>query len=140
MTPRQLEKTTEHSSQAALFCWAALNRTACPPLADMFAIPNGGSRGDTRESARIVGGQLKAEGVKPGVSDIFLPEPVGTHHGLFVEMKRKDGGEESKEQRDFGTRMQAKGYAYAVCHGWEQAALTIMSYLQHAGASYDVEI
>lgn len=140
MRPQQIEKTTEHSSQAALFCWAALNRHACPPLADMFAIPNGGSRGDTKESARIVGGNLKAEGVKAGVSDVLLPEPVGNRHGLFIEMKRKDGGTESKEQRAFGTAMQAKGYGYAVCHGWESAARTIMDYLQHAGASYDVEI
>lgn len=140
LTPRAIEKTTESSSQRAFFAWAALNKAACPPLADMYAIPNGGSRGDTKESAQIVGGNLKAEGVKPGVSDIFLPEPVGNLHGLYIEMKRRDGGEESKEQKDFGARMIAKGYGYAVCHGWEQAAVTAMNYLQHAGAFYDVEI
>lgn len=132
MTPEQLAAPgTEHAEQVALFQWAALNAKQYPQLRRMFAIPNGGSRGDTERSARIVGARMKAEGVRPGVSDIFLPAPVGNYHGLFIEMKRKDGGEESKEQKAFGADMLAAGYGYACCHGWEQARDTIIDYLTH---------
>jgi len=133
VTPEQLAKPgTEHAEQVALFAWAAFHVKQHPALAHMFAIPNGGSRGDTQRSARIVGSRMKAEGVRPGVSDIFLPEPVGIYHGLFIEMKRKDGGEESKEQKTFGASMRRKGYGYACCHGWEAARDVITAYLTHA--------
>ena len=83
-TPESLAKAgSEHAEQTALFCWAALPevRAEYPVLELMFAIPNGGERN------KIVAGNLKAEGVKAGVLDIFLPVPSKGWHGLFIEMK-----------------------------------------------------
>ncbi len=100
--PDQLAKSgTEHGEQSALFCWANVariygfdvaNRFAegekfdfqalptglpvVPELAWLHAIPNGGSRGDDEKTRAIRGGALKAEGVKSGVADVFLPVPI----------------------------------------------------------------
>ena len=65
----------------------------------VFAIPNGGSR-DRREAARMT-----AQGVKPGVPDLFIPRAAGKFHGLFIEMA-----------------------AYA-CYGFDNARLVIEKYL-----------
>jgi len=35
--------------------------------------------------------KLKKEGVKRGIPDIFLPCARGGSHGLFIEMKARDG-------------------------------------------------
>jgi hypothetical protein len=125
VTPDQLAKSgSEHGEQRALFAWLAWaelygfeaawdDRTyagtwepglvtyAVPELRWCHAIPNGGSRGDDKRSRAIQGGKLKAEGVKPGVLDVFLPvvvrgavsgapEPLRCiiYAGLYVEMKR----------------------------------------------------
>lgn len=129
MTPESLIKpsSTEHMHQVALFAWAALHREQYPQLRWMFAIPNGGSRGDAK-SAAIVGGMLKAEGVRPGVSDIFLPAPTGYYHGLFIEMK-KPGGKPQQNQLDFGAAMEANHYKFAICDHWEKARDLIIAYL-----------
>ena len=66
ITPEQLAANpSEHSQQAALFCWAAQHVGSIPELALLFAIPNGGKRD------KITGARMRAEGVKPGVPDIF---------------------------------------------------------------------
>src|SRR5882757_9184256 len=100
ITPEMIAGDSESSQQKALFAWAADNVGKYPALAYMFAIPNGGLR-DVRTATN-----LKAEGVKAGVLDIFLPRSIKTspynistsYHGCFIEMKRekyrthKDGG------------------------------------------------
>jgi len=83
VTPEQLAKNgSEAGNQAALFCQFALHFDQYPELKTAFAIPNGGKR-DLREAAN-----MKAQGVKAGVYDVFIPVPRGPWHGLFVEMKR----------------------------------------------------
>lgn len=119
MTPEQIAKgKSEHAQQAALFCWAA----AYPELRWMFAIPNGGTRD------RITAGKLKAEGVKAGVADIFLP--VGKHSvmGLWIEMKNSTG-KPSDKQIEFRNDMLKNGYGHVICYGWEAARDTIVSYM-----------
>lgn len=154
-SPWSLSKSgTEHGEQAALFCFISVAarfgwEAACDELsytergyaeahpsavamADLswvFAVPNGGSRGDNQRSAQIVGAQMKAEGVKRGVSDLFVPIPRHGLSGLFIEMKRADGGTESKEQKAFGAAMQGFGFGYMVCHGWIAAANAIMAWM-----------
>ena len=72
------------------------------------------------------------EGMKAGVPDIFLPVPKGENHGLFIEMKRRKYGKLSKEQADWMEKLSGKGYACAVCFGWQAAAETIEAYLNGA--------
>ena len=65
-------KLTEHRIQAGLFKWFKLASARHPELALLFAIPNGGARDP------ITGAMLKAEGVKRGVPDLFLPSQPGS--------------------------------------------------------------
>lgn len=134
MEPEKLAKSgTEDGEQAALFCWAAneMAEGRYLMLKWMFAIPNGGSRGSSKADAMIVGGRLKATGVKAGVSDIFLPWPLHNCNGLFIEMKRADGvpSDVSKVQKEFGAAVQNNGYGFVVCYGWQQARDVLLQYL-----------
>ncbi|MFZ2447513.1 MAG: VRR-NUC domain-containing protein [Syntrophobacteraceae bacterium] len=123
MNQKRFARTgTEHQHQAALFEWAAIAARRYPELSLMFAIPNGGHRN------RVVAAKLKAEGVKPGVSDLMLPVPRGGWHGLFIEMK-KPGGKASKDQTAFGAGVTEQGYRFMVCDDWEKARGMIVSYL-----------
>jgi len=120
----------EHSQQVALFMWVALiGVRQYPELSLLFAIPNGGAR-DVR-----VARKLKAEGVKAGVPDLFLPVGRGGWHGLFVEMKtparkpkRNGKGGVSDEQAAFGEKVQEQGYGWCVCYGWEGARDVLLAY------------
>lgn len=115
---------SEGEEQATLFHWAAMQQSEYPELALLFHIPNGGKRGKA-EAARF-----KMEGVKAGVPDLFLPVAVGKHHGMFIEMKRVDGGKVSREQAEWGERLKEQGYAWTVCRGWQEAAGALVEYLE----------
>lgn len=165
MTPDQLAKSgTEHAIQRAFFAWLALAanfgfapakdicegrlcakdaRGATPnyPELQLFhAIPNGGARD------KITAGKLKAEGVKSGVLDTFLPvskpytvaelgKPRHTYSyaGLYIEFKKadrkntRDGGL-SPEQQAFGDGVAAQGYCWRVAYSWREAANVVMLY------------
>ena len=123
---------TEHSQQTALFMWA------CSPdnpyvelLKWMHAIPNGGKR--SQATAAI----LKAEGVKRGIGDVFLPLARGDYHGLYLEMKRprtskRQAGTTSDVQDDFKAYCHANLFGYAVCYTYADAKAMIISYVNHA--------
>lgn len=114
----------EHQEQVALFRWAELNKRKHPALALMFAIPNGGHR------HIAVARKLKAEGVKAGVPDIFLPWPALQSRnacGLFVEMKAK-GGKVSDSQAEWKDLL-SEFYQVVVCWSWTEAAAAICEYL-----------
>lgn len=117
----------EGEEQATLFSWAAMKRGKYPELDLLFHIPNGGSRGKA-EAARF-----KAEGVKPGVPDLFLPVARGPYHGLFIEMKRKKGGKVSDNQKAWIAALTVQGYLAVVCYGWKDAASLIEDYLDEKG-------
>lgn len=154
LRPEQLARNnSEHGHQAALFSWAAIAHLygleaarlwafenqplptrdkEAPPVVPclrwLHAIPNGGSRGDTDTSRRIAGGQMKAEGVKPGVSDVFLPMPGRRYAGLYIEMKTTNG-EVSEKQAEFLTFVSSVGYSAYVCWSWIEAVEVIEAYL-----------
>ena len=114
----------EGEEQATLMSWARMQRWRWPGELDLlFHIPNGGARSKS-EAARF-----KAEGVKAGVPDLFLPVPRGEYHGLFIELKRQAGGRLSDEQKEWIPALQAQGYRVEVCKGWEAAVKVIEDYL-----------
>jgi hypothetical protein len=114
---------SEHAQQVAVFVWAALNFEKYPELRLMFAIPNGGERN------KIVAANLKAEGVRAHVPDIFLPVPRARWHGLFIEMK-KVGGRVDPGQDEFINKLREQKYGACVCVGWQEAVQTITNYLE----------
>jgi hypothetical protein len=121
----------EHEHQVALIRWA--QHVTLAPAADiepgakvidyLLAIPNGGKRASPREGAR-----LKAEGVKPGVSDLLLPIRRGGYAGLWLELKAP-GKKPNPLQREWIDRMGRAGYYATWCDDWQKAAAIIQVYL-----------
>lgn len=166
MTPDELCKSgKEHGNQAALFCWSAcaaqfgfeyasddfaynlVTRNSLswkpgfgqpypvPVLSRLHVIHNQG-HGDA-----IRGARAKAEGVKAGVPDIFLPVPRlenggAWFAGLYIELKQekyrthKDGGV-SEKQSEWIDYLRGAGYCVEVAYGWREAAQAITKYLKH---------
>jgi len=115
-------KQLEHIQQQHLMRWAKLSEGKYPMLELLFAIPNGGQR----SLATAV--KLKAEGVKAGVPDLFLPYPNNKYHGLFIEMKIK-GNKPTALQRDWLAALAKQGYHSKVCYDSQEAIDTILAYL-----------
>lgn len=111
---------TELSEHFKFMKWASLNWRIRDYI---FHIPNGG-KFDPK-----LGGKLKAMGVRKGVSDFFIPLPVGSKLGLWIELKRVKGGKLSEEQADWLQRMLGVGYDAAVCCGADEAIKCVEQYL-----------
>ena len=123
-------KHREDMEQCALMQWARITRHNGGVIADwLIAIPNGGKR-NAGEAAR-----MKKQGVKAGVSDLFLALPAKRFHGLWIEMKAPEtntspAGKLTQAQLDWLDRMASAGYAAKLCFGWQAAKDTITEYLQ----------
>jgi len=166
MTPWELAKSgTEHAEQRAFFAWAncaelygflyagdkrayaMLTRDQLqfdgafgmprpvPALRWIHAVHNQG-HGDA-----IRGARARAEGVKPGVWDIFWPLPRNHfpvtgggycyRHGLYIEMKRSTRVNQdalSPDQKEFLSFAIEAGYQMQVCFSWQEAAQTVERY------------
>lgn len=93
-----------------------------PDLKYLYHIPN--ERSDKRQAAI-----LKKMGVKRGVPDLCLPVARGKYHGLYIEMKRSDGGTVSDDQLWWNEQLNANGYASVICDGWESGKEALLWYL-----------
>lgn len=113
---------TEAQEQSDLFRWADLAKGKYPELTLMFHIPNGGSR-NVAEAAN-----LKKQGVKAGVPDLFLPVARGQYHGLFIEMKASKG-RLMENQKTWLRRLNNQGYLALVAWGYDEAVRIIEGYL-----------
>lgn len=137
---RRIEPT-EHQIQSAIIEWTQCVKISLPPihysqnaevvnLSDfIIAIPNGGKRSLTE------GLKFKREGVKKGVSDLFLacPQPINRQdglwkYGLWIEVKRKNG-KLSKEQKLWFERMKIAGYSSCVVYSVDEGINAIKDYL-----------
>lgn len=139
-TPEYIAKTgTESAHQKALFAHIAVKKYENPELYGVLRylhhIPNGGGRDI------VTAGRLKAEGVKPGVCDLFLPLPKNVlvdgkpkfFCGLYIEMKKPGKlADTSEEQDDFIEFTRGVGYFVMVCDSWEFAWEVIDWYLTSA--------
>lgn len=110
---------TEHDLQKAFFKWLAVANI--PGAEMMHANPNGGHRHPA------VAAKLKAEGVKPGVPDVYWPMARGGFIGLAIEFKNGEGNP-SKEQKQRITRLQEEGWCVVLCWSWQAAAATVKGY------------
>lgn len=170
MRPFQIAKESESSHQQAFFAYCAFAANQGFARADLWAsgadllntpgiperklltmldwihhIPNGGSRGSTAKDRAIRGGKLKAEGVRKGVLDVFLPYPVYIQKpscsfwvcGLYIEFKKpsekpkREGskGGLSDEQISFKNYVEAVGYKCEVCYSYLEAIEALKRYL-----------
>ena len=74
--------------------------------------------------------KLKQIGVKSGVPDICLPVARGGCHGLYIEMKRRNEGKATDNQKTWIAALREEGYAAGVCRGMEDAKRVILAYLE----------
>ena len=120
---------TEHDEQCTLFAWAEAAVIAMPETMLLFAIPNGGARHPA------VAAQLKREGVRAGIPDVFLPamrrgQDGRIYGGLFVEVKRRDhSNHATTEQREWMAALREAGYMCVLAYGADEAITAITTYL-----------
>ena len=119
----QNRKRSEATEQERLISWAGWQQNRFPELKLLFHIPNGGSR-NALEAAN-----LKRQGVKAGVPDLFLPVAKGKYHGLFIEMKWGKNTVTDK-QDDWLHDLTVQGYKAAVCYGADEAIDVLETYMQ----------
>ena len=112
----------EDDEQKAFIQWCWFQSVKYKGLDMIYAIPNGGSRN------KIEAVKLKQTGVKKGVPDLFLPVAKGKYHGLYIEMKRQQGGRLSPEQQQWLIALANQGYATAVCKGKDEAIKVVEEY------------
>lgn len=141
--PEKKKKRGNEESEIQKSCikwWAAVCNGFGVDEFLLFSIPNGAVLGhDPRERA-IRAAILKAEGMRPGVPDLFLAvrtydrTPKGTcghtpgANGLFIEMKT-ERGRESEEQIAMSERILGAGYACKVCRSLTEFKQIITQYL-----------
>ena len=82
---------------------------------------------------------LKAQGLKPGVSDIVIAYPAGGYHGLYIEMKRVReayaGPAAIKSairptQIEWLRLMEEQGYWVAVAYGAKEFSGLVNDYMK----------
>ena len=131
MTPEQVlgKSTTEHSHQAAFFCWLNQNKHLHQGIDFALASANGGKR-DMIEAAR-----MRTTGVKRGVPDIFIPIPCGQQHGLWIEFKKPSleksmkGTVTDKDQIRYRDYLISANYSHFVAFHYLQAIEATINYL-----------
>ena len=89
----------------------------------LWATPNGGKRDMRTASA------LKAEGVQKGVPDITFSVPRGEYHGLYIEMKTREGGRVSPEQQEKLDLLNKEGYKAVFTKGCDEAMRVFRDYV-----------
>ena len=123
---------SEHAAQSLVIEWAQRHEGRWPELRWLHSSLNGiyiPASAATR--ARIIR-HMQAEGMKKGIPDLFLPVARRGFHGLYMEMKRDNGGEVSKEQKEFLAFAEQQGYYPVVCHGYSEAVEILEWYLSEA--------
>ena len=110
--PRQ---KSEHEEQREFVSWFRKTYGSVR----IFAIPNGGHR-NLATAAR-----LKAEGVSPGVPDLYVPE-----WKLWIEMKKSKGSTTSDHQNDWIAYLIKAKNTVIVAYGAEQAKKEVIKFYQ----------
>ncbi len=118
---RRFTRTTQSEAQHGTWLCEWVERVHPEIWPYFFHVPN--ERRDALEAMR-----LKAQGVKPGVSDYFLDLPRGHWHGLRIELKAP-GGSARRTQREWLARAAEAGYCARLAVGWKIAADFIEAYL-----------
>ncbi len=102
-----------------------------PHLHALFHVPNGG----WRHAAEAIA--FQRQGVKPGVSDLLLPIPLGGWTGLAIELKRFREGQPTPEQKAWLKLLAAAGWKAVLCRGWRAAWREIWRYV-HLPVSHEL--
>lgn len=125
---------SEHDEQSLLIQWARLHARNIPALDFLHAIPNG-AKLPWRKNARgqrysPEAAKLKAEGLTPGIPDLFLPYPAHGYHGFYIELKAPGKLSQVREgQAQFMEYAESVGYLCQVHDSFESAKDALIWYL-----------
>ena len=121
---------SEHEEQVAVIDWKNAHIYQRPCLEWLHSSLNGiPLAGSAKTRGRIIN-YMKAEGMTPGVPDLFLPFPAKGYHGLYIEMKKDDKGKPSEGQVDFLEYAEGVGYLCHLAGGAAHAVEAIKDYLE----------
>ena len=124
---RQMKNNSplESWEQEEIFIWIRANQIRYPRLQLAYSTLNGVKLGERVRAA------AKRQGNRRGVCDVVLPcrSACGQWPGLYLELKRENGGVLSAEQKAFIAGVQAEGYMAVVANGHNAAIATIKAYL-----------
>lgn len=116
-------EASEHEIQCAYFQWVAQRAYQDERFKNIFAIPNGGAR------HIVTAVKMKAEGVRPGVPDIFIaaPNQLGAN-GAFIEVK-KAGKKATATQLEWHDRLRKHGYVVVVLDSLDKLIRFTQNYM-----------
>ena len=121
--PAGAERSEAQEQAAVITWWGHYCQTQNLPPFALFSIPNG---------AHLAGGmiaavQLKRQGMRPGVLDLFLTVPRSEYHGFYIEMK-VGKNKPSDEQKAFYQFARSEGYAAGIYWSADDAINAIKKY------------
>lgn len=138
---RKQNNDDEYRIQKAFVTWWNLQYCRKYPKA-LFAVPNGGklsgeglggkaaaTEKERRLNVAIKGKKLKAEGMLPGVADLFLSIPSGDYAGMYIETKTPTGPQ-SDDQKEFEAANVERGYAYIIMRSADEGIAHVTAYLE----------
>jgi hypothetical protein len=109
---------TEHAEQSAFMTWCLKT----PELENAFAIPNAGKRG------YALANYMRAEGMRRGVPDVFIPVARGGFYGLFIEFKRR-GRRPDEAQQEWAQRLNKAGYLVELAYSCDEGIKITQAYM-----------
>ncbi len=118
-------KLSEHAIQVAFIDWVRMSQKRYPGLEFGFACPNGSARHPA------VAAKLKAEGVRKGVPDWWLPVRRNGFSGLILEFKAGKN-KLTPEQKDYFNFLRGEQWHCEVCYSTEEAIEQVKRYFRAA--------
>jgi hypothetical protein len=121
---------SEHTEQSMVIYWAERHADEYPELRWLHSSLNGIFIPASKATRSRIINRMKAEGMKRGIPDLFLPVARHGKHGIYLELKRNDGGVLSNEQKEFLAFADEQGYHAVVCNGCDEATEMLEWYLR----------
>lgn len=122
--PLTAELPSESAEQQRVVRWWMVACTGYNVPEQVLMASAGQAKRTVRNASR-----MKAEGYRAGTPDLFLAMARGGKHGLFIEMKRQDGGTLAETQKEMNVTLAEQNYTCVVAHGADQAKAAIVEYL-----------
>ena len=122
LAPRKHLEADEQARVIEWTHWAYRHHSAAFPMLHLIHCSLNGVKLSPKQACRA-----KAQGMRRGVCDLFLPYPRNGKCGLFIELKI-EGNKPTPDQAAFIRDVESVGYEAHVCYGWREAVDVIKKY------------
>jgi len=125
----------EHTLQSQIIAWRDLNARRHPALRWLHSTPNGAAFSRKKlpngKSYSPEASRQKAEGLTPGICDLFLPWAGRGYHGFYLELKRPGHLREVRDgQREFMAFCEKAGYLAQVYDDFDDIVAALEWYVE----------